>query len=69
MLKDPIICPFCAGNLLQELEPSALGTDKVLWSVFHWQCLECGETFDKMVEEAYSDDFYENESTDFPTDS
>ena len=56
-MKDPIACPFCGGNLLQELEPSELEIEDSLWTIFHWQCLECGETFDKLAEDVALDDF------------
>ena len=57
MFKEPINCPFCSGNLLQELEPTGLELEDTYWTIFHWQCLECSETFDKFVEEGYIDEF------------
>jgi len=55
---------------LQALEPSELGIDQSIWTILHWQCIECGETFDKIIEETYSDEFYEDdEGTNLGTDN
>jgi|GEM_PF-2052809 len=64
VMKDPALCPFCAGSLLQELEPSELELDDTVWIIYHWQCLECEDTFDKIVETDMFDEFedeYEDE--------
>ena len=57
--KDPIVCPFCGGNLLQELEASELEIEDSLWTIFHWQCLECEETFDKLAEDVFTGEYDE----------
>ncbi len=67
MQKDPIRCPFCGGAFLQELDPTGLETEEAYWTIFHWQCLECEETFDKLIAEPYEDDF-EDEDTNGGTD-
>jgi len=64
--KEPIACPFCGGNLLQEMEPSELEIENSLWTIFHWQCLECEETFDKLAEEVLLDEFDEEHSGSLP---
>jgi len=64
--KDPIKCPFCGSAFLQELDPTGLETEDSYWTIFHWQCLECQETFDKLVAEPYGDDFTEREPGNGP---
>jgi len=46
---EPIMCPFCGGSDLIEQEQTELETDDEFWVIYHWNCSECGESFDKLV--------------------
>ncbi len=64
-MTEPIACPFCEGTLLQENEPTEIQFDEEIWTIRHWQCLECGETFDKVMihdEDGFDEELYDMEN-------
>lgn len=46
---EPIFCPYCGKQSLEELEPTELVVDNDVWYIMHYECKECLETFDKVV--------------------
>ncbi|HEX9021611.1 MAG TPA: hypothetical protein VF903_10175 [Nitrospirota bacterium] len=45
---EPIMCPFCGGlNLFQD-DDYSLEMDFEYWTIHHWDCLDCGQSFDKI---------------------
>ncbi|MEW6408742.1 MAG: hypothetical protein AB1488_01340 [Nitrospirota bacterium] len=57
---EPIICPFCGGSNLAEDNEMELELDDEFWSIYHWRCLDCYESFDKIVT-APKREFFEEE--------
>lgn len=45
---EPILCPFCGGTKLFQEDDFGLELDQEYWTVHHWECLECGQSFDKI---------------------
>lgn len=45
---EPILCPFCGGTNLFQEDDFGLELDAEYWTVHHWECLECGQSFDKI---------------------
>ena len=67
---EPIMCPFCGGSDLAEEETTDLETEEAYWIIYHWTCLNCNETFEKIVitdleeeEESFEEDTGEDEGT------
>jgi hypothetical protein len=62
---DPIMCPFCGGTNLFQEDDFSLEMDFESWTVHHWACLECSQSFDKIeVQQPVPTKFEEiNEST------
>lgn len=67
---EPIMCPFCGGSDLIEEETTDLETEDTYWIIYHWSCLNCNESFDKIVEtdieeeeESFEEDTGEDEDT------
>ncbi len=61
---DPIMCPFCGGTNLFQEDDFGLEMDYEYWTVHHWECLECAQSFDKIEVLPASNAFEEmNEST------
>jgi len=61
---DPIMCPFCGGPHLFQEDDYDLEMDFEYWTVHHWACLDCGQSFDKIEILPASNKFEEiNEST------
>lgn len=46
---EPLMCPFCGGTNIIEVEESKIELDAGYWIIYHWACLDCHETFDKVV--------------------
>jgi len=61
---EPIMCPFCGGSDLIEQEQTELETDDEFWVIYHWNCSECGESFDKLVIQDISDAFEDMDEED-----
>jgi len=57
---EPLICPFCGGTDLIEGEEREIELEGEYWIIFHWSCMHCHETFDKVLttslKEAYEED-------------
>jgi hypothetical protein len=63
-IMDPIMCPFCGGTNLFQEDDLGLEMDFEHWTVHHWECLDCSQSFDKIEILPASDKFEEiNEST------
>lgn len=66
---EPIMCPFCGGSDLVEEETTDMETEEEFWVIYHWTCLSCNESFDKIVisdieeEEDFEKDTGEDEDT------
>lgn len=45
---EPIFCPYCGKQKLEELNPTEIVVDNDIWIIFHYECQECGEVFDKI---------------------
>jgi len=64
MNMDPIMCPFCGGTRLAQDEDYALELDYENWTIHHWECMDCAQSFDKIEILPSIDTFEEiNEST------
>ncbi len=61
---EPIMCPFCGGTNLFQEDDYTLQMDYECWTVHHWECLDCAQSFDKIEVLPASNTFEEiNEST------
>lgn len=61
---DPIMCPFCGGTKLYQDDDYNIELDYETWTIHHWECMDCAQSFDKIETMAGSDGFEEiNEST------
>ncbi len=61
---DPIMCPFCGRTNLFQEDDYGLEMDFETWTVHHWVCLDCSQSFDKIEITAVPKNFEENnEST------
>jgi hypothetical protein len=47
-IMEPLMCPFCGGTNLFQEDDFSLELDIEYWTVHHWECLECGQSFDKI---------------------
>ncbi len=45
---EPIMCPFCGGTNLFQEDDYGLEMDSEYWTIHHWECLECAQSFDKI---------------------
>ncbi|TYB33465.1 MAG: hypothetical protein FXF49_06025 [Flexistipes sinusarabici] len=46
---EPLFCPYCGEKNLEELEPTEIMVDNDLWIIYHYECQDCAEVFDKIV--------------------
>jgi hypothetical protein len=61
---EPIMCPFCGGTNLFQEDDYGLEMDFEYWTVHHWECLDCAQSFDKIEILPTTNTFDEiNEST------
>ena len=61
---EPIMCPFCGGTNLFQEDDYSLEMDFEYWTIHHWECLDCAQSFDKIDILPTSNTFEEiNEST------
>lgn len=61
---EPIMCPFCGGTNLFQEDDYSLEMDFEYWTIHHWECLDCAQSFDKIEILPTSNTFEEiNEST------
>jgi len=61
---EPIMCPFCGGTNLFQEDDYSLQMDFEYWTIHHWECLDCAQSFDKIEILPTSSTFEEiNEST------
>jgi hypothetical protein len=61
---EPIMCPFCGGTNLFQEDDYSLELDFEYWTIHHWECLDCAQSFDKIEILPASNTFEEiNEST------
>ena len=64
LTMDPIMCPFCGGTNLFQEDDFGLEMDFEYWTIHHWECLDCAQSFDKIEVLPASNTFEEiNEST------
>jgi len=56
---EPIFCPYCGLKRLEELDPTEIMVDNDIWIIYHYECQECAEIFDKILlkDEGLIDDF------------
>jgi hypothetical protein len=63
-IMEPIMCPFCGGTNLFQEDDYSLEMDFEYWTIHHWECLDCAQSFDKIDILPTSNTFEEiNEST------
>lgn len=48
MLVKPEMCPYCGEKRLEELQPTEVVIDEMLWTIYHYECQFCNEVFDKI---------------------
>jgi DNA-directed RNA polymerase subunit RPC12/RpoP len=61
---EPIMCPYCGGTSLHQEEDYSLEMDFEYWTIHHWECMECGQSFDKIEVVSTANSFEAmNEST------
>lgn len=62
---EPIMCPFCGGTNLFQEDDYSLELDYEFWTIHHWECLDCAQSFDKIEILPASNSFeaINNEST------
>jgi len=46
---EPIICPYCGGTDIIEGRVREIELNDEYWTVYHWICMDCSESFDKIV--------------------
>jgi len=64
MMVEPIMCPYCGGTNLFQEDDYGLELDYEVWTIHHWDCLDCSQSFDKIEILPASSTFEEiNEST------
>ncbi len=64
LTMEPIMCPFCGGTNLFQEDDYGLEMDFEYWTIHHWECLDCAQSFDKIEILPASNTFEEiNEST------
>jgi len=56
---EPIFCPYCGMKRLEELDPTEVMMDNDIWIIYHYECQECAEVFDKILlkDESFMDEF------------
>jgi hypothetical protein len=47
-VMEPIMCPFCGGTNLFQEDDYSLELDYEYWTIHHWECLDCAQSFDKI---------------------
>jgi hypothetical protein len=64
-VMEPIMCPFCGGTNLFQEDDYSLELDFEYWTIHHWECLDCAQSFDKIEILPASNSFeaINNEST------
>lgn len=50
-MMKPEICPYCGEKRLEELQPTEVVVDDMLWTIYHYECQFCTEVFDKIIPE------------------
>ena len=45
---SPKFCPYCGSGRIEPLEPTELMVDDMKWIVYHYECQDCLEIFDKI---------------------
>lgn len=50
-MMKPEICPYCGERRLEELQPTEVVVDDMLWTIYHYECQFCTEVFDKIIPE------------------
>ncbi len=61
---EPNMCPFCGGTNLFQEDDYSLEMDFEYWTIHHWECLDCAQSFDKIEILPTSNSFEKiNEST------
>jgi len=45
---EPIMCPFCGGTNLFQEDDYGLELEYEYWTIHHWECLDCAQSFDKI---------------------
>jgi len=64
LFMEPIMCPFCGGTNLFQEDDYSLEMDFEYWTIHHWECLDCAQSFDKIDILPTTNTFEEiNEST------
>jgi len=61
---EPIMCPFCGGTSLYQDDDYGLELETEYWTIHHWECMDCAQSFDKIEILPATNTFEEiNEST------
>ena len=65
LVMEPIMCPFCGGTNLFQEDDYSIELDFEYWTIHHWECLDCAQSFDKIEILPASNSFeaINNEST------
>lgn len=63
---DPLFCPYCGEKEIEELDPTEMMVDDDFWIIYHYECQECSEIFDKILlkDEAVLDDMLGEEDNE-----
>lgn len=47
-MMEPILCPYCGGTNLFPDDDYSLDLEDEYWTIHHWDCLDCSQSFDKI---------------------
>ncbi len=58
---EPILCPYCGGSELIEVEEETLETEEEYWVISNWKCTDCHEHFQRISRTPLSEAFEDEE--------
>ncbi len=63
MMMEPSLCPYCGGTNLFQEDDYGLEMEFEYWTIHHWECLDCAQSFDKIEVMPTSSTFEENKES------
>ena len=45
---NPTFCPYCGERELEQIDSTELTVDNTPWIIYHYECQQCREIFDKI---------------------